>query len=194
MVLSKGGISVPDALIQAATKKMEKTVELYKQDLASLRASRANPQVLDRIMVDYYGVPTPINQVGNVAVPEPRLLTITLWDTSMLKEVEKALLASDLGLTPSNDGKMIRLVFPELTEERRKELVKVLYKKNEEAKVAVRAVRRDTIDQFRRQKKNGEMTEDDYKDLEDEIQKLTDAKVKMLEGITAEKEKEIMEI
>ncbi len=185
---------MPDALIQAATKKMEKTIELYKQDLASLRASRANPQVLDRIMVDYYGVPTPINQVGNVAVPEPRLLTITLWDTSMLKEVEKALLASDLGLTPSNDGKMIRLVFPELTEERRKELVKVLYKKNEEAKVAVRAVRRDTIDQFRRQKKNGEMTEDDYKDLEDEIQKLTDAKVKMLEGITAEKEKEIMEI
>lgn len=182
-----------ESLNQAA-QKMEKTVEAIKKEFIGIRAGRANPKILDKIMVDYYGTLTPIPQVGNVASPEPRLLTISLWDQSMLKAVEKAILASDLGLTPSNDGKIIRLSFPEPTEERRKELVKYAHKKAEEGKVSMRAVRRDTNELLKKQKKAGEITEDDFDTYEKKNQEITDKYIKKLDEILAEKEKEIMEI
>ena len=177
-----------------AKDNMEKTMESLKRELGSIRAGRANPRLLDRIMVDYYGTQTPITQVGNVSSPEPRLLVIALWDASMMKEVEKAIMASDLGINPSNDGKVIRLAFPEVTEERRKELVKLAKKKTEDTKVAARNIRRDANEQLKKDKKNSVVTEDDYNDLEKEIQKLTDDTIKKLDEILAEKEKEIMEI
>ena len=153
-------------ILDIATEKMNKTISVMKQEYNSLRAGRANPQALDRIMVDYYGSPTPINQVGNISVPEPRMLIIALWDTKMIPAVEKAIQKSDLGINPANDGKVIRLIFPELTQERRKELAKVIRKKAEESKVAVRSIRRDAMEDIKKQKKDNLLTEDDQKKLE----------------------------
>ncbi len=180
--------------IATAKEKMGKTIAVLVKELSSLRAGRANAQVLDRILVDYYGTPTPVKQVGNISSPEPRLLMITPYDPSMLNPVEKAIQKSDLGINPSNDGKCIRLVFPELTEERRKDLVKVVRKKGEDSKVAIRSIRRDAIEQIKKQKKDGEVTEDDQKKLEEQAQKLTDSTIKDIDKIVADKEKEIMEV
>lgn len=181
-------------IIDVAKDKMGKTISVLLRDLSTLRAGRANPQVLDRIMVDYYGSPTPINQMGNISSPEPRILMISVWDASALGAVEKAIQKSDLGINPNNDGKCIRLVFPELTEERRKELVKVVRKKGEDAKVAIRSIRRDTNEQIKKQRKDSVITEDDQKLLEDSAQKLTDEKIKEIDKIIAEKEKEILAV
>ena len=180
--------------IATAKEKMGKTVAVLVKELSSLRAGRASAQVLDRILVDYYGSPTPVNQVGNISSPEPRLLVITPYDPSVLNPLEKAIQKSDLGINPSNDGKCIRLVFPELTEERRKELVKAVRKKGEDSKVAIRSIRRDAIEQIKKQKKDGEVTEDDQKKLEEQAQKLTDSTIKHIDKIIADKEKEIMEV
>lgn len=177
-----------------AETKMEKTISALKSDLGAIRAGRANPAILDKVTVEYYGVATPIQQVGTVAVPEARTITIQPWDLSILGDIEKAILKSDVGITPNNDGKVIRLNFPPLTEERRKELVKGISKRGEECKVALRNVRRDAIEGFKKQKKDGEITEDDLKDLETKIQKLTDKFVATVDGIVADKEKEIMEV
>ena len=174
--------------------KMKKTAEVLKTQLASVRAGRANAAVLDQITVDYYGVPTTIQQVASVSVPDPRSLLIQPWDASVLKGIEKAILASELGINPQNDGRAIRLVFPQLTEERRKELAKQVKKYGEEAKVAVRNIRRDAIDKFKKQQKASEITEDDYKTVEKDIQKLTDDYIKEVEGIADKKEKELFEI
>ena len=181
-------------ILDIATEKMNKTSSVMKQEYTSLRAGRANPQALDRIMVDYYGSPTPINQVGNISVPEPRMLIIALWDTKMIPAVEKAIQKSDLGINPANDGKVIRLIFPELTQERRKELAKVIRKKAEESKVAVRSIRRDAMEDIKKQKKDNLLTEDDQKKLEEKVQKLTDEKVKEIDTIAQAKEKEIMSV
>lgn len=181
-------------ILDIATEKMNKTINVMKSEYSSLRAGRANPQALDRIMVDYYGSPTPINQMGNISVPEPRMLIIALWDTKMIPNVEKAIQKSDLGINPANDGKVIRLIFPELTEERRKDLAKVIRKKAEESKVAVRAIRRDAMEDIKKQKKDNLLTEDDQKKLEEKVQKLTDEKVKEIDTIAQAKEKEIMSI
>ena len=180
--------------IATAKEKMGKTVAVLVKELSSLRAGRASAQVLDRILVDYYGSPTPVNQVGNISSPEPRLLVITPYDPSVLNPLEKAIQKSDLGINPSNDGKCIRLVFPELTEERRKELAKAVRKKGEDSKVAIRSIRRDAIEQIKKQKKDGEVTEDDQKKLEEQAQKLTDSTIKDIDKIIADKEKEIMEV
>ena len=181
-------------ILNTAKDKMTKTISVMTQEYASLRAGRANPQALDRILVDYYGTPTPINQLGNLSTPEPRMLVISLWDSKMIPAVEKAIQKSDLGINPANDGKIIRLIFPELTEERRKELCKVVKKKAEESKVAVRSIRRDAIEQVKKQKKDSLITEDDQKKLEEKIQKLTDEKIKEIDTISAAKEKEIMSV
>ena len=181
-------------VIDAAKEKMGKTREVYRSDLMAIRAGRANPQLLDRILVDYYGTPTPLTQMANISAPEPRMLQINLWDASTLSKVEKAILASDLGLTPSNDGMVIRLILPELTEERRKELTKVVRKTAEEAKVATRSIRRDAIEQIKKLKKDSTITEDDQKKAEEDIQKITDAAIKEIDKITADKEKEIMDV
>ena len=180
--------------VELAKEKMGKTISVLKQELSGLRAGRANAQVLDRITADYYGNPTPINQMGNISAPEPRLLVIAPYDPGALKEIEKALQKSDLGINPSNDGKVIRLVFPELTEERRRDLVKVVKKKGEEAKVAIRSIRRDANETIKKQKKNGDITEDDQKIMEEDAQKATDASIKDIDKIIADKEKEIMEV
>ncbi len=174
--------------------KMNKTISVYTEDLGTIRAGRANPAVLDKIKVDYYGSPTPIQQIAGIAVPEPRTITIQPWDASALGLIEKAIQASELGINPQNDGKIIRLNFPPLTEERRKELVKEVSKKCESTKVIIRNIRRDAIDHFKAAKKNSEITEDDLKDIEKDIQNLTDAKCKEIDSITSAKEKEIMEI
>ena len=181
-------------VINTAKEKMKKSCEVYEREMMSLRAGRANPQLLDRIMVDYYGTPTPINQIGNISSPEPRLLVIAPWEAKMIPQVEKAIQKSDLGLNPSNDGKLIRLVFPELNEERRKDLTKVASKGAEETKVAIRSIRRDAIEQIKKLKKNSEITEDDQREAEEAIQKLTDKAVKEVAEIYAKKEKEIMEV
>lgn len=187
-------MNVEHEALTKAGEKMRKTISAFKRELASIRAGRANPQLLDRIMVDYYGTPTPLNQVGNVSAPEPRLLVISLWDTSILHEVEKAIQKSDLGINPANDGKLIRLAFPEITEERRKEIVKSAKKKAEESKVAVRSIRRDANEAFKKDKKASVITEDDFNDLEREVQELTDETVKKIDEILADKEMEIMEV
>lgn len=181
-------------IIENAQEKMNKTIAVLKRDLGSLRAGRANPQLLDRIMVDYYGTPTPINQMGTINSPEPRMLVISLWDLSMLSAVEKAIQKSDIGINPSNDGKLIRLIFPELTEERRKELVKSVRKKAEESKVAIRAIRRDANEAIKKDCKDSVITEDDQKRLEDKAQKATDAAIKDIDRICSEKEKELLEV
>ena len=174
--------------------KMKKTAEVLKTQLASVRAGRANAAVLDQITVDYYGVPTPIQQVASVSVPAPRSLLIQPWDASVLKGIEKAILASELGINPQNDGRAIRLVFPQLTEERRKELAKQVKKYGEEAKVAVRNIRREAIDKFKKQQKASEITEDDYKTVEKDIQKLTDDYIKEVEVIAGKEAKGLFEI
>ena len=175
-------------------EKMKKSIESVANDFAAVRAGRANASVLNRIHVDYYGTPTPIQQIASVASPDPRSLVITPWDASALKGIEKAILASDLGLHPQNDGRTIRLIFPALTEERRRDLVKQVKKYGEEAKVAVRNIRRDAMDKFKAQKKKSEITEDDLKIIEKDLQKLTDDYIKEVERIADEKEKELMEI
>ena len=175
-------------------EKMKKSIDSYKFELNSVRAGRANASVLDRISVDYYGSPTPVNQIGSVSVPDARTIVIQPWDSSTLKGIEKAILASDLGITPANDGKVIRLVFPQLTEDRRKDLKKQVSKMGEDAKVAIRNIRRDAMDKAKDMKKNGEMTEDEQKTSEKSIQDITDKYIKEVDVVTANKEKEIMEI
>ena len=174
--------------------KMKKSIDSYEYELDSVRVGRANPNVLSRINVDYYGSPTPVNQIGSVSVPDARTIVIQPWDTTTLKGIEKAILASDIGITPANDGKVIRLVFPQLTEDRRKELKKQVSKLGEDAKVAIRNIRRDAMDKAKDMKKNSEMTEDEQKASEKSIQDLTDKYIKEIDVITAAKEKEIMEI
>lgn len=174
--------------------KMGKTIEVVKADFASVRAGRANAGVLDRIQVEYYGTPTPIQQVASISTPDPRTLAIQPWDASLLKAIEKAILASDLGINPSNDGRVIRLAFPQLTEERRKELTKQVHKYGENGKVAIRNIRRDAVDYFKDLKKKNEITEDVQKDLEKEIQDITDKRCKEIDVLTAEKEKELMAV
>ena len=173
-------------------EKMKKRVNGFEGELKTIRAGRANAAVLDKVSVEYYGSMTPIAQVGSISVPEPRMLVIQPWDLSILKEIEKAILASDIGIAPQNDGKVIRLNFPPLTEERRKELVKQVKKYTEEAKVQVRNVRRDALENFKDLKKKSEITEDDLKNAEKDIQKLTDKYVELIDSIYAEKEKEII--
>ena len=180
--------------LKKAEEKMTKSIAGLKSNFSSIRAGRANPAVLDKIMVDYYGTPTPIQSMAAVSVSEARVLVIQPWDKSTLKEIEKAIQASDLGITPMNDGNVIRLSFPQPTEERRKELCKTVKKYGEEAKVAVRNVRRDSIDKFKAMKKNGELTEDDQKDAEKKLQKITDKYCDEVDAAIAEKEKEIMSI
>ena len=175
-------------------EKMNASVDHLVRELASIRAGRANPAVLDRVTVDYYGSPTPINQIAAVAVAEARILTITPWDRQMLKPISKAIQSSDIGINPIDDGQVIRLVFPAPTEERRKQLTKEVQKLGEEAKVAVRNVRRDAMDKFKAMKKAGELTEDDQKKLEEETQKLTDKYVKKIDETCAAKNKEVMEV
>ncbi len=175
-------------------EKMEKTISVFAENLSEVRAGRANPAILNKVKIDYYGTPTPINQVAGVSVPEARLIVIQPWDISVLKEIEKAIIASDIGLNPNNDGKVIRLNFPELTEERRKELVKDIKKTAEESKVAIRSIRRDGLDEFKAKQKNSEITEDDMKSAETEIQKITDSYIAEIDEMTAKKEKEIMSV
>jgi len=174
--------------------KMDKAIAAMENDFAAIRAGRANPAILDRITVDYYGTATPLAQVGTISVPDPRQLLIQPWDASILHDIEKAILASDLGLTPNNDGRGIRLNFPAPTEERRKELAKSVSKRAEEAKVVVRNARRDAIDAYKAQKKNGEITEDDLKSAETDIQKITDQYIKDIDALADKKTAEIMEI
>lgn len=174
--------------------KMQKSLDYLAQQFATVRAGRANAAVLDQIQVDYYGVPTPIQQVGSVSSPDPRTLLIQPWDGSVLKDIERAILASELGINPQNDGKSIRLTFPQLTEERRKELAKQVRKYGEESKVAVRNIRRDAMDKFKKQQKVSEITEDDYKGLEKDLQKLTDDFIKKVDEMTDKKEKELFEL
>ena len=175
-------------------ERMEKSIGAFKEKLSEIRAGRANPAILNKVKIDYYGTPTPINQVAGVSVPEARLIVIQPWDVSVLKDIEKAILASDIGLNPNNDGKVIRLAFPELTEERRKELAKEIRKIAEEAKVAIRSIRRDGIDEAKAKQKNSEITEDELKSAETEIQKITDKNIEEIDKILADKEKEIMSV
>ena len=175
-------------------ERMEKSIGAFKEKLSEIRAGRANPAILNKVKIDYYGTPTPINQVAGVSVPEARLIVIQPWDVSVLKDIEKAILASDIGLNPNNDGKVIRLAFPELTEERRKELAKEIRKIAEEAKVSIRAIRRDVIDEAKAKQKNSEITEDELKSAETEIQKITDKYIDEIDKILADKEKEIMSV
>ena len=174
--------------------KMQKTINSLLDEFNTIRAGRANPHVLDRISVDYYGVPTPVVQVGNVSVPEPRILMIQPWDATLLKAIEKAINESDLGINPSNDGKVIRLVFPELTEERRKELTKDTKKKGENAKVAIRNIRREALDTFKKMQKANEITEDEYNTTENSVQKLTDKFVEEIDRHIENKNKEILSV
>ena len=175
-------------------ERMEKSIGAFKEKLSEIRAGRANPAILNKVKIDYYGTPTPINQVAGVSVPEARLIVIQPWDVSVLKDIEKAILASDIGLNPNNDGKVIRLAFPELTEERRKELAKEIRKIAEEAKVSIRAIRRDGIDEAKAKQKNSEITEDELKSAETEIQKITDKYIDEIDKILADKEKKIMSV
>ena len=174
--------------------KMVKTIEVVKSDFAGVRAGRANAGVLDRIQVEYYGTPTPIQQVASISTPDPRTLAIQPWDSSLLRDIERAILSSDLGINPQNDGRVIRLAFPQLTEERRMELTKQVRKYGESGKVAIRNIRRDAMEHFKDLKKKSEITEDQYKDYEDEIQTITDKRCKEIDALTAEKEKELMAV
>ncbi len=183
-----------ETLVLEAEEKFEKTSEMYKSDLTQVRAGRANPHVLDKVRVDYYGTPSPINQVGNIAVQDGQCLVISPWDKSLLKEIEKAIQLSDIGINPTNDGNVIRLVFPVLTEERRKDIVKQVKKMSEDAKVAVRNIRRDYLDVFKKMNKNKEMTDDEYADYESQVEKLVNKAVEVIEKATGEKEKELMTV
>ena len=181
-------------VIKKCEEKMTKTCENLDGEFTNIRAGRANPNLLNRIMVEYYGTPTPMQQVGNISVPEPRIIQINPWEKSLLKAIEKAILASDLGITPTNDGKAIRLNFPDLTEERRKELAKDVKKRGEEAKVAVRNIRRDANDFVKKQNKAGDLNEDQAKDEEDKVQKMTDKYIKQIDEAVDAKSKEIMTV
>ena len=180
--------------LKTLSEKMDKSINALKSEFTSIRTGQANASLLDRIFVEYYGSRTPVTQVASVTVPEARMLVVQPWDKSLLKEIEKAILQSDLGLVPMNDGNLIRMAIPQLTEERRKELVKVVNKKSEEAKVAVRNIRRDAVDYVKKAQKKGELTEDDQKKAEKDIQDLTDKHVKKIDEMCAKKEKELMEI
>lgn len=175
-------------------EKMNKTISVLEENLAEIRAGRANPAILNKIKVDYYGTPTPINQVAGISVPEARLIVIQPWDASLLKEIEKEILKAEIGINPNNDGKVIRLAFPELNEERRKEIVKDIKKMAEESKVAVRSVRREGMDEVKEMQKQGEITEDEQKAGENQIQKITDNKIAEIDKIAEAKEKEVMSI
>ncbi|MEG0797590.1 MAG: ribosome recycling factor [Acidaminococcaceae bacterium] len=181
-------------VIEQANVKMSKTIEMLRVDLASVRAGRATPSLLEKVNVDYYGTPTPITQVANVTVPEPRMIIIQPWEKTMLKEIEKAIMKSDLGLNPNSDGVAIRLNLPQLTEDRRKELVKVVHKKTEENRVIVRNIRRDANDILKKMEKAKEITEDEIKKANEDMQKVTDKAIKEIDTVMAHKEKEIMEV
>lgn len=181
-------------MLQQYEEKMEKSLNSLVNEFSSIRAGRANPHVLDKIRVDYYGQPTPLQQVANISVPEPRTLMIQPWEASLIKEIEKVILCSDLGITPNNDGKAIRLNFPELTEDRRKEMAKDVKKKGENTKVAIRNIRRDANDAFKKQNKDSEISEDELKNLEDKVQKLTDKYVDKVDKTVEEKTKEILTV
>lgn len=183
-----------DERVKVYETKMEKSLNSLEKEYASIRAGRANPHVLDKIVVDYYGTPTPIQQVGNISVPDARMIQIQPWDAKLLKDIERAILTSDLGINPTNDGKVIRLVFPELTQERRKELAKDIKKKGENAKVAVRNIRREANDSFKKLNKSKEISEDEYADLEDGIQKLTDKFIEKVDKTVEAKTKEILTV
>ena len=183
-----------DARVQVYSDKMQKAYEFLGADFAAIRAGRANPHVLDKLRVDYYGTPTPIQQVGNVTVPEARIIQIAPWEKSLIKEIEKAIMTSDIGINPSNDGSVIRLVFPELTEERRKDLAKDVKKKGEGAKVAIRNIRRDAIDSIKKMEKAGDISEDDLKQGEEKIQKITDKMIEKVDKAIETKTKEIMTV
>ena len=181
-------------LKKSSEEKMKKTISSLKEDFQSIRAGRANTSLLDKITVDYYGQQSPINQVAGLSAPEPRMLMISPWDPKLIPEIEKSILKSDLGITPSNDGKVIRLIIPQLTEERRKDLTKVVGKNSEAAKIAIRNIRRDAMDEIKKAEKSKEITEDDRKSNEEEIQKLTDKYIEVIDKITKAKEIELMEI
>lgn len=181
-------------MLEQYEEKMDKSLDSLLNEFASIRAGRANPHVLDKIRVDYYGQPTPLQQVANISVPEARTLMIQPWESSLIKEIEKAILCSDLGITPNNDGKSVRLNFPELTEDRRKEMAKDVKKKGENAKVAIRNVRRDANDAFKKQNKASEISEDELKDLEEKVQKLTDKYIDKVDKAVEEKTKEILTV
>ena len=183
-----------DERLKVYEEKMTKSYDSMQREFISIRAGRANPHVLDKIRVDYYGTPTPLQQVGNISVPEPRMLQIQPWEKSLLKAIEKAILTSDIGINPTNDGSIIRLVFPELTEERRKELVKDIKKKGEAAKVAVRNIRRDANETFKKMNKSSEISEDDQKELESKTQKMTDKFIVDIDKAVEEKSKEILTV
>jgi ribosome recycling factor len=185
---------MPKQVIANTKEKMTKAIQAYTRELASVRAGRASASLLDRIMVDYYGAPTPVNQLAGISTPEARLLIIQPYDKTILGSIEKAILKSDLGLNPSNDGSIIRISIPQLTEERRKDLVKVIKKESEEAKIGIRNIRRDANDDFKKLEKNGEITEDALRGFSEDIQKLTDEHITKIDNITKEKEKEIMEV
>ena len=181
-------------ILNQAKIKMDKTIVVLQNNMQAIRAGRANPKLLDRITVDYYGTPTPLNQIGNVTVPEARMMVIKPWEKNMLKQIERAIQTSDLGLNPNNDGEVIRLIFPELNAERRKDLTKQVKKGAEDAKVAVRSIRRDAIEQVKKLKKDSLITEDDQRKAEEDAQKLTDKAIKEIDAVAAAKEKEIMEV
>ncbi|AIM17699.1 MULTISPECIES: ribosome recycling factor [Neobacillus] len=185
---------MPKQVISSAKERMTKAIQAYTRELAGIRAGRANASLLDRVTVDYYGAPTPVNQLAGITTPEPRLLVIQPYDKSIISDIEKAILKSDLGLNPTSDGSVIRITIPQLTEERRKELVKVTKKESEDAKVAIRNIRRDANDELKKLEKNGEITEDALRGYSDDIQKLTDEHIQKIDQLTKEKEKEIMEI
>ncbi|MNT16308.1 Ribosome-recycling factor [compost metagenome] len=175
-------------------EKMDKAISVYEEKLSEVRAGRANPAILNKIRIDYYGTPTPISQVAGISVPEARLIVIQPWDASVLKEIEKAILSSDIGINPNNDGKIIRLSFPELNEQRRKDLVKEVKKYSEDAKISIRSIRRDAMDEYKTKQKNSEITEDELRAAEGDIQKLTDKEIEMVDKILENKETEIMSV
>ncbi|MFC4409186.1 ribosome recycling factor [Chungangia koreensis] len=185
---------MPKAVMEQTKERMTKAIQAFSRELASIRAGRASASLLDRITVEYYGAPTPINQLAGVSVPEARLMVIQPYDKSVLGEIEKAILKSDLGITPTNDGSVIRLAMPALTEERRKDLVKVVKKEAEDAKVAIRNIRRDSNDDLKKLEKNGEITEDDLRSYSDDVQKLTDDHIVKIDQLAKEKEKEVLEV
>ncbi|MDK2824134.1 MAG: ribosome recycling factor [Clostridia bacterium] len=189
-----GGKKMIDEILLDSEDRMQKTIEVLRKEFASLRAGRANPAILDKVQVDYYGVPTPINQMANVTAPEARLLLIQPWDKSIIPNIEKAILKSDLGLNPASDGTVIRIAIPQLTQERRKELVKVIKKKAEDAKVGIRNIRRDANDALKSLEKNKEISEDENKKAQDDVQKITDKYIAEVDKILNNKEQEIMEI
>jgi len=181
-------------LILKSEDQMRKSISFLKEDLATIRAGKANPKLVDKIQVSYYGTMTPLNQIANISVPEPRAIIIQPWDASTIKEIEKAILASDLGINPSNDGKLIRLMIPQLTEERRRDLLKLVKKETESAKIALRNIRRDTNEEFKKLEKDNVLTKDDHKKAEEEMQKLTDKYIRYIEDVYKDKEKEILEV